>query len=218
MKAIIFDMDGVIFDTERLWKDAFEIANKIYDVDLTEAYRQTICGKSEELIREELKVLMPNLDVTPYRDYMVDYVNDHVRNGIFNLKDGFVELIKVLKEKNYKIALATSSTKARAMMLFGQRGLNPDEIFDSFIFAEDVGVNSKPNPYIFLASAERLGVKPEDAYVVEDSLNGIVAAHRGGFKPIMVIDLIQPDEFSKKNCYRIFNNLDELKNLIQEGE
>ncbi len=214
MKAVIFDMDGVIFNTEKLWQYAFIESNKIYNVNLTEEYRKTICGKSEELIREELKNILPNVDVNAYRDYMVDYVNNNVKNGNFEMKGGFVELINALKNKNYKLALATSSTKDRALMLFNRFSINPNDIFDAFVFAEDVGTKSKPDPFMFRLAASKIGVKEEESFVIEDSLNGIVAAYKGGFKPIMVIDLIEPDDFAKKNCYKIFNNLNEVIDII----
>ena len=211
MKAFIFDMDGVIFNTESLWKDGFNKANKLFNISLTEEYRKSICGKSEELIRAELKAMYPSMNVEEYREYTVKYVNEEVMKGNFKMKDGFLALIKELKQKGYKIALATSSTKARAYMLFEKKGLNLDDYFDSKIFAENVGKKSKPDPYMFLLSAKNINVDPSDAYIIEDSLNGIEAAYNGGFKPVMVIDLIEPNDFAKKNCYNIYNNLDELR-------
>ena len=111
MKAVIFDMDGVIFDTERVWQEAFIMVNKKYNVNLTEEWRKSICGKSEELIRKELKEMMPNLDVDKYRDEKVAYVNDRVFNGYVPMKDGFLELVKKLKEKKYKILPHTRKKK-----------------------------------------------------------------------------------------------------------
>ena len=76
MNAVIFDMDGVIFNTENLWREGFILANKKYNLNLDENYRKTICGKSEDEIRNELKALYKNLDVNNYRDFIINYVND----------------------------------------------------------------------------------------------------------------------------------------------
>ncbi len=214
MKAVIFDMDGVIFDTERVWQEAFISSNKKFNVSLDESWRQSICGKSEELVRKELKEMIPNLDVDKYRDDSVNFVNDRVFNGYVPIKDGFIELISKLKEKNYKILLATSSHKVRALTLFKNHNLNIDEIFDGAIFGEDVKERSKPDPYIFDLARSKVGLEASECYVIEDSINGIEAATKGGFKPIMVIDLIEPNDYAIKNCYRIFNNLNEVLEII----
>ena len=214
MKAVIFDMDGVIFDTERVWQEAFIMVNEKYNVNLTEEWRKSICGKSEELIRKELKEMMPNLDVDKYRDEKVAYVNDRVFNGYVPMKDGFLELVKKLKEKNYKILLATSSHRLRALTLFSHHNINIDEIFDGYVFGEDVKERSKPDPYIFNLARSKVGLEASECYVIEDSINGIEAATKGGFKPIMVIDLIEPNDYCKKNCFKIFNSLKEVLDII----
>lgn len=209
MKAVIFDMDGVIFNTENLWKTGFIIANKKYNLNLDENYRKTICGKSEQQIREELKLIYNDLDVDSYRNSIVKYVEEEIKNKNYIIKDGFIELINYLKNKNYKIALATSSTKKRAEYLFNNKGLDIN-MFDALVFAEDVGKKSKPDPFIFTIASNKLGISPNNCYVIEDSINGIVAANDGGFIPIMAIDLIKPDDYCINNCIKIVKNLDEL--------
>ncbi len=188
MKGFIFDMDGVIFDTENIWKDALYKANEIYNLDLDENYRKSICGKDENIIRKELKDLFPNLNVTEYREYIINYVKNEIKNGNYNIKYYFLELIHVLKSKNYKIALATSSNKDRAEILFKNKNIDIN-MFDVCVFSDDISIG-KPNPEIFIKAADKLKINPKDLYVIEDSLNGIVASYNGGFNPIMVIDLI----------------------------
>lgn len=214
--AVIFDMDGVIFDTESLWRKAFLAANKKFNVDITEKYRQGMCGKNEKLVREELRVHRPSLDVDAYRDFMLASVNHDISVGAFEVKPFFKETISYLKEKGIKIALATSSHKVRAENLFRLKGMEIAGIFDATIYAEDALGKSKPDPFMFLEAAKKLGVKPEDAVVVEDSINGIEAAVRGNLIPVMAVDLIPPNDFAKEHA-KIINSLNELKGLIEEA-
>ena len=201
--AVIFDMDGVIFDTESLWNKAFLAANKKFEVDISEEYRQGMCGKNEKLVRDELRVHRPNLDVDAYRDFMLESVNHDIRVGDFKMKPFFKETIDFLKSKGIKIALATSSHKARAEMLFKLKEMEIAGIFDAAIYAEDALGKSKPDPYMFLEAAKKLGQDPSNSIVVEDSINGIEAAVRGCFVPVMAVDLIPPNSFAKEHAHII---------------
>ena len=213
-KAVIFDLDGVIFNTEDCWKKGFEIVTKQYNLPLDENYRVTICGKSELKIIEELNVMFPDLDAVTYRKEIADKYVEQINNGEYRLKEGFFELINVLKEKNYKIALATSNLRWRMEKIFSNKGIDPYKIFDTIITVSEIGNRTKPDPYIFLKAAEELGVKPEDTIVIEDSLNGIEAAVRGNFIPIMAKDLVPPNEYAKKHCYRIVDSLLDIIPLL----
>ncbi len=218
MNAAIFDMDGVIFDTETVWKLAFEKANNEFGLDLDEDYRKSTCGKSEETIRTEMKKLFVNVDVDRYREYMLCYVQDSINTGAVEIKPGFFDAIKLLKDKNYKVALATSSHKSRAELLFRKKGLDLYDIFDATVFAEDVGVKSKPDPTIFLVAAKRVNESPSKCFVFEDSINGIEAAVVGGFVPIMIVDLIEPTAYCRENCQKILRSCKEIKFLVESYE
>lgn len=213
--AVIFDMDGVIFDTESLWKKAFLAANKKFEVDISEEYRHGMCGKNEKLVRDELRVHRPNLDVDAYRDFMLESVNHDIRVGDFKMKPFFKETIDFLKSKGIKIALATSSHKARAEMLFKLKEMEIAGIFDAAIYAEDALGKSKPDPYMFLEAAKKLGQDPSNSIVVEDSINGIEAAVRGCFVPVMAVDLIPPNEFAKEHAH-IIGDLSGLIEMLKQ--
>ncbi len=214
--GVIFDMDGVIFDTERLWKLAFEEANERYGLALDEAFRQTTCGKNEALIRRELRERFPSLDADRYRDDMLRYVISHSEAGDFEVKSGFLALMEQLKAKRIKTALATSSHRARALKLFALKQMETDQLFDAAVFSEDTDGRSKPDPYIFLTAAELIGLPPERCLVVEDSLNGIEAAYNGGFQPIMAVDLIPPNEYCRTHTKAVIHDLSELKTMMGE--
>lgn len=212
--AVIFDMDGVIFDTESLWKKAFLAANKKFEVEISEEYRQGMCGKNEKLVRDELRVHRPTLDVDAYRDFMLESVNHDISVGDFEIKPFFKEIIEFLKGKGIKTALATSSHKARAEMLFKLKEMEIAGVFDETIYAEDALGKSKPDPYMFLEAAKKLGEDPSSSIVVEDSINGIEAAVRGGFIPVMAVDLIPPNDFAKEHAH-IISDLSGLKEIIK---
>lgn len=213
--AVIFDMDGVIFDTESLWKKAFLAANKKFEVDISEEYRHGMCGKNEKLVRDELRVHRPNLDVDAYRDFMLESVNHDIRVGDFKMKPFFKETIDFFKSKGIKIALATSSHKARAEMLFKLKEMEIAGIFDAAIYAEDALGKSKPDPYMFLEAAKKLGQDPSNSIVVEDSINGIEAAVRGCFVPVMAVDLIPPNSFAKEHAH-IIGDLSGLIEMLKQ--
>ncbi len=214
MKAVIFDMDGVIFDTENVWKRALEIASKKFNLDLDDEYRISVCGKNEDLIRKELRERFPDLDINSYRDYIHELVNDSIYNGEYDVKPYFLDLVAYLKKNNYKIALATSSSKTKAEITFKNKNIDIN-IFDTAVFGDDVGKLGKPNPFIFNLAAKKLNITNEECYVIEDSINGLMAAVNGNFTPIMVIDLTPPNDYIRENVKYIFNSLNDVKNLIK---
>ena len=210
IRAFIFDMDGVIFDTELLWKLAIEKANKHFNVALNEEYRISMCGKNEMAIRNELKSILPSLDVDAYRNYIIENVNNDISDDKHNIKKGFFPLIKNIKMHGMKAALATSSNKVCATKLFEKKGVLISDFFDVTVFGNEIGSKSKPDPYIFQLAAQRLNLTPQECCVIEDSINGIKAAISGGFHCIMVEDLIPPDNFCLSNADKIVKGLYEI--------
>ncbi len=214
VRAIIFDMDGVIFDSESLWKKMFLEANKKYGLNLDERYRQSICGKTEMVIRDELKKLIPELDSDEYRNYIINGVEQSVQNGDFDIQPGALELLNFAKNNGYKTALATSSARIRAEGMFRKKNLDEKELFQACIYGDEIGSRSKPDPYIFELAAEKLGIEKSECIVVEDSLNGIKAAVNGGFLPVMAVDLIEPDYYCLSHCWKIVNSLNEFVDFL----
>ena len=215
VNTVIFDMDGVIFNTENIWRDADINANVVFNLKIDSKLRESFCGKSEADIKDELKNLFPNLDVEKYRKTIHEYVHKNIDEGNFKIKDGFLDLINYLKKNNYNVALATSSDKFRIEKLFRLKNLDLN-MFDFIVCADDVGKRSKPDPYIFSLVSKHFNIESKDIIVLEDSINGIKAATNGGFIPIMVIDLISPNDYCKNNCKEIFNNLFEVIDYLKK--
>lgn len=209
--GVIFDMDGVIFDSESIWKQASERANILFKTDLTETDRQNCCGKDELTIRQELRARYPDLDVNSYREFINTFVREKECTEGVPQKCGFLRLIEFLKQNKFKTALATASRKERALRLFEKQGQSVCELFDAAVYADDVKT-AKPDPDIFLTAAKKIGVAPKNCIVIEDSINGIIAAKRGCFAPIMIVDLIKPTEECKRACVHI---ADELNSVLE---
>lgn len=214
IKAVLFDMDGVIFDTEAVWKKSFEESNKKFGFDLDENYRVSVmAGRTDDEIRKKLKHDFPDKNVDEYRDYMQWYVKNTITTSSDLLKPGFLQVVHKLKNHGIKIALSTSSANGRADILFKNHGLSQEEIFDFTLKGDDV-TKGKPDPEIFLKSAKGLGVEPQECVVFEDSLLGVEAGHRAGMHVVMVVDLIEPDDVAKTHAEKITYSLLEAKDYV----
>ena len=127
------------------------------------------------------------------------------------MKAGVEELLKYLKETGYKIAIASSTRSALVKEQIEDAGLM--KYFDVIVGGDQVK-KSKPEPDIFLKAAELLVVKPENAYVIEDSYTGIRAAKSAHMRPIMVPDMVQPDEEMQDKAWKICDSLKDIITLI----
>ena len=214
IKAFIFDMDGLILDTERIAFKSYKEALKEYGYDFTEAFFLTLIGTNVKLTKElclnrygswfPFDLLHEN-----HNKITEEYIK---KNGV-PLKEGVNELIDYLKENDYKIALATSSDREKAEYLLELVKIK--DKFDYIICGNDI-VNSKPNPEIFLKAAENLKVEPKECIVIEDSKFGVKAAVNAGMKAINVPDMKMPDSEVKSMAFKKFNNLLEVKEYISK--
>lgn len=191
-KAVVFDMDGVIFDSERAvmqcWK---EVASRHNIPDIEKAI--LACTGTTMVRTREIMLNLYGADF-PYDEYARESsVIFHSRydGGRLPMKQGVKELLTFLKEHDKKIALASSTRQQVVTDELRDAGII--EYFDRIICGDMVS-RSKPAPDIFLKACEELNISPSDSYAIEDSYNGIRAAHAGGLHPIMVPDLLPADE------------------------
>lgn len=207
-KGVIFDMDGVIFDSESVWRDVTFEVNPRFGIEFDDAYRQGLCGMDEGSIRARLRADFPHADVDAYRDTLVPEAKGRLVSGMLP-KPGFMEFLELCRSKGMRAGLATSSSPDRARKMFRAIGLDPEVLFDAVTFGREVE-RSKPDPQIFLLAASRLGLSPDSCIVMEDSLNGLRAAYDGGFQPVMMRDLIEPDDWVRDAGILVFDGFDEL--------
>lgn len=191
-KAVVFDMDGVIFDSERAvmqcWK---EVASRHNIPNIEKAI--LACTGTTMVRTREIMLNLYGADF-PYDEYARESsVIFHSRydGGRLPMKQGVKELLMFLKERGKKIALASSTRQQVVTDELCDAGII--EYFDRIICGDMVS-RSKPAPDIFLKACEALNISPSDSYAIEDSYNGIRAAHAGGLHPIMVPDLLPADE------------------------
>ena len=211
IKAVIFDMDGVIFDTEmvylRVWSEVFEK----YGYKMTKDIYASVLGTGRENVK---KVFLDTFgDELPIDDMYIEKDENlaiAIEKGV-PLKSGVHEILKYLKDNDFKIALATSAVSERAFKQLRQGNI---EKFFNVVVCRDEVRETKPNPEIFLKAAKKLMVEPNECIVIEDSSAGIEAAFNAGMIPIHVVDLKDADENILKNCYKSFNNLNEIRNEL----
>lgn len=213
MFAVIFDMDGVIFDTEKIWKETFHKTAKRLNLPLTEQFRQQTCGKKMERVRADL--------IESFGDVGAKFVDEwvhcfHLENEAYGaaLKDGFLQMMDFLKRVGAKTALATGSSMSATNRNFAKAGLDAKHFFDEILTSEKVE-KGKPNPEIYIKAAQALGQDAANCFVLEDSPNGIVAASEAGCKVVMVIDLIQPTDELRKRCVAVCENLWQAQNVLE---
>lgn len=212
-KAVIFDMDGLMIDSERVTYN--EYVKKLAQLghhDFTEELYRNCLGKNKQGI---CQVFIDHYG----QDFPMDEVWDDVHVWIDESlrqyvpkKKGLVELLEYLKANNYKTIVATSSGRARVDEILKNADLT--KYFDDTICGDEV-THGKPHPEIFLTACQKLDVKPEEALVLEDSEAGILAAYDGHIDVICVPDMKYPEPQFVKKVTKIVDSLDEVIDYLK---
>lgn len=213
-KGIIFDMDGLMLDTERvslmLWKRAAQSMG--YDMP-DEVYRMIIgCNAraGEQIVYRELGQDYPLEQIHTLRRKLTHELFE--KEGV-PLKEGLMPLLQWLCEHKIPHAVATSTSQKAAVAHLQAAGIYP--YFDTFVFGDEVE-KSKPEPDIFLCAAQRMGVDPQQCAVLEDSFAGITGAHRAGMLPLMVPDLLTPTQDILAMAHRVFPTLTHAQAFLMQ--
>ena len=190
-KAVIFDMDGVIFDTEKVYLDIWTEVFEKYGYKMTKELYVNVMGTGRKnVIKTFLENFGDDLPIEKMYEEKDNQLFYRIENQGIPLKEGVKELFSMLKEKDYKIALATSAKKERVEKQIKDKWLK--ESFDAIVCGDDVE-KGKPSPDIFLKASKVLNVPVENCLVVEDANSGIEAAINGGFNTVMIPDLVNID-------------------------
>ena len=206
VKAVIFDMDGTLFDTERLstqgWREAGLALGKPLPEELIASFR----GNNDALITQKLSThLTTEEEIQEAWRIRNHYASQCVIDDGVPPKPGLYSTLKALKGKGIRIALATSSDKERARNLCDLAGIQ--QFFDVSLYGTDI-TKSKPDPALYLLAAEKLQLIPEECLVVEDSFNGVRAGHAAGCRVAMIPDLDEPDDEIRGMCDAVLETLD----------
>ncbi|MDY2870276.1 MAG: HAD family phosphatase [Succiniclasticum sp.] len=212
-QAVLFDMDGVIFDSERLVIDCWKVVADKYGIPDIEAVCYQCMGLTYEATEQVYRRRYG--DAYPYERYKQE-VSDlfHARydGGRLPTKPGVREILAWLQERRIPVALASSTRLASVRQELGEAGLLP---FFQVVKGGDDVVHGKPAPDIFLLAAKQLGCDPAACYVLEDSPNGIRAAAAAGMHSIMIPDLQEPDEETRRLAEVILRDLREAQAYLE---
>lgn len=213
MKAVVFDMDGVIIDSEWLGMDSWIKIGEKYEIPNVEECCKKCLGINGEAARRVfLEYYGEEFPYDSYKQEASDLFHKREKEEL-KLKLGAQELLQWLKNRGYRIGLATSTREAVAKPQLESLGVL--SYFDEIVCG-DMLKKSKPEPDIYLMACEILQVSPKDSYAIEDSYHGICAAYSAGMKAIMVPDMIEPNEDMREKSTVILKNLIEVKNWIEK--
>ncbi|NOI82921.1 HAD family phosphatase [Vibrio tubiashii] len=191
LKAVLFDMDGLIFDTESIYKLSWQYAASEQNLDLSDDFYQQFIGVQDpECERILAEYFQDALDLSRYKQVRDDHFHRLRSNGIA-FKPGFDQLFQDIKRRGLATAIVTSSHLAEVKHNFATSGYLPQ--FDLVITAEDVE-RGKPYPDCYQMACTRLGLTAEECLVLEDSNNGVKAALAAGCPVVMVPDLVAPSD------------------------
>ena len=211
--TVIFDMDGVIFDSEILVLQAWKEVAERHGIAGVEAACHECLGTNSVVSKGVfLKHYGEDFPYEEYKAEMAKVFFSHASGGKLAKKPGVEELLKYLKMRGFKIGLASSTREVLVRSEISDGGLLG--YFDQII-GGDMVERSKPEPDIFLEACRRLGTRPEKCYVIEDSHNGIRAAYAAGMHPIMVPDLMEVTEEMKSLAEEILGSLCAVQEFLQ---
>lgn len=216
INAVVFDMDGVIFDSEKLVVECWvETADKYGVAGVAETCKECL-GLNRLAAKEKfLERYGQDFPYDVYKQEMSDLYHKRAREGALVMKPGVEELLQYLKKEDIKIALASSTREQVVTWELTYAGII--DYFDVLVCGDMVS-RSKPEPDIYLKACELLDINPKTAFAIEDSYNGIRAAYAGGLRPIMVPDMAEPTVEMERLAEVILPSLVEVITYIEECE
>ena len=212
-KGAIFDMDGLLFDTERLYQESWLVIVREWGIIPDPAFPTAVCGTSGAHMRDVVRKHYPEVDVEAYIQACLSRVA-HILETNVPEKPGIHELLTYLHAQGAKIAVASSSLAH--VVENNLRNAGVWEYFDAVVTGEQVK-RGKPEPDIFLEAAKRLGLHPEECYVFEDGINGTRAGLAAGCATVMIPDLTAPTEDLRNSCAGVYPSLLTALEAIQNG-
>lgn len=214
IKAVLFDMDGLMVDTESLSTEAFINSAKAQGYNMTKEETLKVLGFTKANIYQFWIDYFQGTNVDGKK--LVDDHYEYIENVLYTVgpeKMPYVEeLLKYLRENNYKIAVASSSDTADIKNNLEKTKL--EKYIDEIASGAEVE-NGKPAPDVFLLAAKRLGVDPKDCLILEDSKAGIKAGKASGAMVFMVPDMFTVDKECEDTADRILTNLGEVIEILE---
>ena len=214
IEAVLFDMDGLLLDTESLYLQAMRTAARTFDREMSEAFCHSMIGvpgRDCDVMIQDL--YGPGFSLAEFRKRYSGIIAQLLEASI-PVKPGVVELLDFLDARGLPAAVATSSRRVTAEHHLGRAGLLAR--FKAMATINDVE-RAKPHPDIYLEAARRLGVSPEHCVAFEDSSIGLTAAHAAGTMAILVPDILPPTDEARARCLHVAPDLHAALGLLRQG-
>ena len=215
MQAVIFDMDGLMFDTESVFVKAWDYAGEQMGIGKAGYMTLKTLGMNIAASKEIwISEFGERYNEQQLRKYTKEFLADYYAKNQVPVKKGLHVLLTYLKENSAEMAVASSSPKWEV-----EKHLRDAKIYEYFteIVCGDMIEQSKPNPEIYLKACALLNAAPKDTYALEDSKNGLLSAYRAGCKTVMIPDLWQPDEEILQIIIGKFDDLEQVKIAFENG-
>lgn len=214
INGVISDMDGVILDSEKLYVRFWCEAANFYGYPMQKQHALSIRSMARPLAAKRLKSYFgKGFDYHAVHDKRVELMDDFINKNGIEPKPGTKELLRYLKDNNYKTALATATAFERTKKYLEQVDLY--KYFDEIVCASMVKCG-KPEPDIYLFAAEKLSLKPQECIALEDSPNGIISASSAGCKTVMVPDLDRPTDDIKPLLFDVANGAKDVIRILKD--
>ena len=213
IKAVIFDMDGTMLDTEHVKEEGLKYVGESLNVKIDDQTLTQIRGTNNTRLKEILCNKFEGLNVEKLLETREKYVEKYFENNPIEPKKGLLELLEFLKNHDYKMAVASSSNLEVIKKYLKKVGVI--DYFD-IIMEGDLVKNGKPDPEIYSKCIEQLNLSREECIGVEDTANGVLSIHRAGMKPIMIPDLEEPSKEIENLVYAKLESLSDVIPLLKE--
>ena len=213
VRAVIFDMDGVLIDTEKHYNIAWcEAAKQAGYTDFTREHALMLRSCDARAASKMMEgIFGEQFDYYAIREIRRTIVAKRLAKYGLEKKPGLDEILAFLHKKGIKTAVATATPLELTLQHLEQIGVKDQ--FDKIVSAKQVE-NGKPAPDVYLYACEQIGEQPKDCIAVEDSPNGIRSAYAAGCMPVMVPDLTEPDEELKPLLYAVVKTLADIQGII----
>ena len=217
-KAVVFDMDGVIFDTQAFYNESYREAGRQFGMEqdeIEEMIARTMGVNYPESIRAIRDMMGDTFPARELLDRMLECFHRRVETQGLPKKPGVCSLLSWLNENGFLVGLASSTEKERILRYLKKAGL---ESYFDFITGGDQVANGKPAPDIYLQACENMGVAPKNAYGVEDSFNGIRSVFNAGMKAVMVPDSMEPTDEILALVFAKFDSLTDFLEYLRKNK
>lgn len=213
IRGAVFDMDGLMIDTEKLLVRFWKESAGEYGYNMTDENVLGIRSLSRKYSVPLLKgIFGEEFPFSEVRSRRISLMNDYIDKYGFEVKKGLFQLLDYLEKNNYLIAVATATDRERAEYYL--KKIDAYKYFDAVICG-DMVTNGKPDPDIYITASGKLGLMPNECVAFEDSPNGIKSAYSAGCRVVMIPDLTQPDDEVKPLLSGVYESLDKAVDFFE---